>query len=139
MDINVVIILLLMILVSGITIISTLLIMIIERTNMIGILKALGIRDNDLRKMFFLLTAGIIGRGLFWGNLAGIGFVLLQYFTQIIPLEKESYYIAYVPVSLNITHILLINAGTFIICLLMVMVPGFIIGKITPVKAIRYR
>jgi lipoprotein-releasing system permease protein len=139
MDINVVIILLLMILVSGITIISTLLIMIIERTNMIGILKALGIKDNDLRKMFFLLTAGIVGRGLFWGNVAGIGFVLLQYFTQIIPLEKESYYIAYVPVSINLTHILLINAGTFIICLLMVMIPGFIIGKITPVKAIRYR
>lgn len=139
MDINVVIILVLMILVAGITIISTLLIMILERTNMIGILKALGIKDNDLRTMFIYLTAGIIGRGLLWGNVAGIGIMLLQYFTNIIPLDKESYYMAYVPVSLNIGHILLVNAGTFIICLLMVLIPGYIIGKITPVKAIRYR
>lgn len=139
MDINVVIILVLMILVAGITIISTLLIMILERTNMIGILKALGIKDNDLRTMFVYLTAGIIGRGLLWGNVAGIGIMLLQYFTHVIPLDKESYYMAYVPVSLNIGHILMVNAGTFIICLLMVLIPGYIIGKITPVKAIRYR
>jgi lipoprotein-releasing system permease protein len=139
MDINVVIILLLMILVAGITIISTLLIMILERTNMIGILKALGTRDSDLRKMFLYLTAGIIGRGLLWGNLAGIGILVLQYYTHFIPLDKESYYIAYVPVSLNIGHILLINVGTLLLCLAMVMIPGYIIGKITPVKAIRYQ
>jgi lipoprotein-releasing system permease protein len=139
MDINVVIILVLMILVAGITIISTLLIMILERTSMIGTLKALGIRNRELRQLFLYLTTGIIGRGLLWGNLAGIGITLIQYFTHIIPLEKESYYIAYVPVSLNIMHILLINAGTFIICLLMVLIPGYIIGKITPVKAIRYQ
>jgi len=139
MDINVVIILLLMILVAGITIISTLLIMILERTNMIGILKALGTRDRDLRKMFLLLTAGIIGRGLLWGNIVGIGILVLQYYTHIIPLEKESYYISYVPVSLNIGHLLLINAGTFLLCLAMVLIPGYIIGKITPVKAIRYQ
>jgi lipoprotein-releasing system permease protein len=139
MDINVVVILLLMILVAGITIISTLLIMILERTNMIGILKALGIKNKDLRKLFLYLTTGIIGRGLIWGNIAGTGILLLQYFTHFIPLEKESYYISYVPVSLNVTHILLINAGTFAICLLMVLIPGYIIGKITPVKAIQYR
>jgi lipoprotein-releasing system permease protein len=138
MDINVVIILVLMILVAGITIISTLLIMILERTSMIGTLKALGIRNRDLRQLFLYLTTGIIGRGLLWGNVAGIGIILIQYYTHIIPLEKESYYIAYVPVSINIMHILLINAGTFIICLLMVLIPGYIIGKITPVKAIRY-
>lgn len=139
MDINVVVILVLMILVAGITIISTLLIMILERTNMIGILKALGIKNNDLRRLFLYLTARIIGRGLLWGNLAGIGFILVQYFTHLIPLDKESYYIGYVPVSLNFTHLLMINAGTFIICLLMVLIPGYIIGKITPVKAIRFR
>ena len=139
MDINVVIILVLMILVAGITIISTLLILILERTNMIGVLKALGLKDNDLRKLFIYLTARIILIGMFWGNLVGIGFGLLQYYTRIIPLAEESYYIAYVPVALNLTHILLINAGTFIISVLMVMVPGYVIGKISPVKAIRYQ
>ena len=139
MDLNVVVILVLMILVAGITIISTLLIMILERTNMIGILKALGIKNNDLRKLFLYLTAGIIGKGLLWGNIAGVGIVLFQNFTHIIPLEKESYYISYVPVSINFAHILLINAGTFTICLLIVLIPGYIIGKITPVRAIQYR
>jgi lipoprotein-releasing system permease protein len=139
MDINVIVILLLMILVAGITIISTLLIMILERTNMIGILKALGIKNKDLRELFLYLTTGIIGRGLLWGNIAGIGTILLQYFTHFIPLEKESYYLSYVPVSLNFMHILIINGGTFVICLLMVLIPGYIIGKITPVKAIQYR
>lgn len=139
MDINVVIILILMILVAGITIISTLLIMILERTNMIGILKALGIRDNDLRKLFVYLTARIIARGLLWGNIAGIGIALVQDWTKILPLDEESYYISYVPVSLNISYILLINAGTFLVCLVMVLIPGYIIGRITPVKAIRFR
>jgi lipoprotein-releasing system permease protein len=139
MDINVVIILVLMILVAGITIVSTLLIMILERTNMIGILKALGIKDNDLRKLFLHLTARIIARGLLWGNIIGISIALIQHWTKILPLDEESYYISFVPVSLNISHILLINAGTFLICLVMVLIPGYIIGRITPVKAIRYR
>jgi lipoprotein-releasing system permease protein len=139
MDINVVIILVLMILVSGITIISTLLILILERTNMIGILKALGIKDSELRKMFLYLTARIILKGMFWGNLFGLGIGLLQHYTKIIPLDEESYYMAYVPVALNITHILMINAATFILCLVMVLVPGYIIGRISPVKAIRYQ
>ena len=139
MDINVVIILVLMILVAGITIISTLLIMILERTNMIGILKALGIKNSELRRLFVYLTARIIARGLFWGNVIGIGIALIQDWTKVIPLEKESYYISYVPVILNISHILLINAGTFAVCLVMVLIPGYIIGKITPVKAIRFR
>jgi lipoprotein-releasing system permease protein len=139
MDINVVIILVLMILVAGITIISTLLIMILERTNMIGILKSLGIKNNDLRKLFLYLTARIIAMGLLWGNLIGIGVALIQDYTKILPLDEESYYISYVPISLNITDILLINAVTFILCLVMVLIPGYIIGKITPVKAIQYR
>jgi lipoprotein-releasing system permease protein len=139
MDINVVIILVLMILVAGITIISTLLIMILERTNMIGILKALGIKNDDLRKLFLHLTARIIARGLLWGNIAGIGIALIQDWTKILPLDEESYYISFVPVSLNIWHILMINAGTFLVCLIMVLIPGYIIGRITPVKAIRFR
>ena len=139
MDINVVIILVLMILVAGITIISTLLILILERTNMIGILKALGIKDNDLRKLFLYLTARIILKGMIWGNLFGIGIGLLQHYFRIIPLDEESYYISYVPIALNLSHILLINAMTFLLCLVMVLIPGYIIGKISPVKAIRYQ
>jgi lipoprotein-releasing system permease protein len=113
--------------------------MILERTNMIGILKALGIRDKDLRKLFVNLTARIIARGLLWGNIAGIGIALLQHWTKILPLDEESYYISFVPISLNVMHILLINAGTFLVCLLMVLIPGYIIGRITPVKAIGFR
>jgi lipoprotein-releasing system permease protein len=139
MDINVVIILVLMIVVAGITIISTLLIMIIERTSMIGVLKALGIRNKELRKIFLYLTARIIIIGMLWGNLAGIGMALIQKYTGLIPLDEASYYISYVPIALTITHILLVNGVTFIICLLMVLIPGYIIGRITPVKAIRYR
>ncbi|HNQ83696.1 MAG TPA: ABC transporter permease [Bacteroidales bacterium] len=139
MDINVVIILVLMILVAGITIISTLRILILERTSMIGILKALGTKDRDLRKMFIFLTGRIIARGLIWGNLAGVGIGLLQYYFRIIPLDQESYYMAYVPVSLILWQILLINLVTVVTCLVMVLIPGYIIGRITPVKAIRYR
>jgi lipoprotein-releasing system permease protein len=139
MDINVVIILVLMILVAGITIISTLLILILERTNMIGILKALGIKSSELRRIFLYLTSRIILTGMVWGNLIGIGAGLIQEYTRLIPLDEESYYISYVPVALDPLHILAINAGTFIVCLLMVLIPGIIIGKISPVKAIRYQ
>lgn len=139
MDINVVIILVLMILVAGITMISTLLIMILERTNMIGTLKAMGIKDRELRKIFFFLTARIILKGMLWGNIAGLGLIVFQYYTKLIPLDEESYYMSYVPVSLNLINVLMVNAATFAICLLVVLIPGYIIGRITPVKAIRYR
>jgi lipoprotein-releasing system permease protein len=138
MDINVVIILALMIAVAGITIISTLLILVLERTAMIGTLKALGMKNNDIRKLFLFVSARIILTGLLLGNLAGIGFCLLQLYTRIIPLDQESYYISYVPVQLEIWHILLLNAGTFAVSILMVLIPGIIIGRISPVRAIRF-
>ena len=137
MDINVVIILVLMIAVAGITIVSTLLILVLERTTMIGTLKALGMRNNEIRKLFIYVTARIILLGMLIGNIIGIGLGLFQHYSKIIPLDQESYYISYVPVHLNLWHILLLNAGTFAISLLMVMLPGYIIGKISPVKAIR--
>jgi len=138
MDINVVVILIMMILVAGITVISTLLILILERTSMIGTLKALGMKNPDLRKLFFYLSSRIIIKGMIWGNLIGLGIILLQYYTQLIPLDQESYYVSYVPVSLNIAHILLINAGTLTACLMIIMIPGYVIRRITPVKAIRF-
>jgi len=138
MDINVVVILVMMIMVAGITVISTLLILILEKTSMIGTLKALGMRNTELRKLFFYLSSRIIIKGMIWGNLIGLGIILLQYYIRFIPLDQESYYVSYVPVSLNIAHILLINTGTLIACLLIIIIPGYIIRRITPVKAIRF-
>lgn len=137
-DMNVIIILVLMVLVAGITMISTLLILILERTNMIGILKALGSQNRSVRKIFMYNAVYIIGKGLLWGNIAGIGICFLQLKFGIIGLPQESYYVSVVPINLNFLHILYLNAGSLIICFLMLIIPSYIITKITPVKAIRY-
>lgn len=137
-DKNVFIIIALMILVSGITMISTLLILILERTNMIGILKALGARDISVRRIFLYNAAYIIGTGLLWGNVLGIGLCVLQEYFGLIELNQESYYVSVVPVHLSIVNITLLNIGTMIVCLAMLVVPSYIITKITPVKAIRF-
>jgi len=137
-DINVLIILILMILVAGITMISTLLILILERTNMIGILKALGMRNKNIRKIFLYNAIYIIGLGLFWGNLAGVTLCLIQLKFGIITLPQETYYVSVVPVNLDILNIVLLNTGTLIVCLLMLLLPSFIITRVSPVKAIRF-
>jgi lipoprotein-releasing system permease protein len=137
-DINVKIILILMILVAGINMTATLLIIILERTRTIGILKALGMKDFTIQKIFLYNAAFIIGKGLFWGNLFGLGISYLQYEFNIIKLDEASYYIKSVPIDLSILSILLLNAGTLIACLLMLLIPSFIISRITPVKAIRF-
>ncbi len=137
-DMNVIIILLLMLLVSGITMISTLLILILDRTYMIGVLKALGTRDSGIRKIFLYNAIYIIGRGLLWGNIFAIALCLLQYHFGIISLNQESYYVSVVPINLNILHIVVINLGTLLICTLMLIIPSYIITKISPVKAIRF-
>ncbi|MCX6251520.1 MAG: FtsX-like permease family protein [Bacteroidetes bacterium] len=137
-DINVVIILVLMILVAGITMISTLLIIILERTNMIGVLKALGMSNLGVRKIFLYNAAYIIGIGLFWGNVIGLILSLLQQKYGIITLPQESYYVPVVPVNLDILNICLLNIASLIICFVMLIVPSFIITRISPVKAIRF-
>jgi lipoprotein-releasing system permease protein len=137
-DMNVVVIIALMVLVAGITMISTLLILILEKTNMIGLLKAFGAQNVSIRKVFIYNAIYIIGKGLFWGNLIGIGLCLLQLKTGIIKLNQESYYISQVPINFQISHLLIINTGTLIICTLMLIVPTFIITKISPLKAIRF-
>ena len=137
-DINVLIILILMILVSGITMISVLLILILERTNMIGILKALGMSNGGIRRVFLLNAAYIIGQGLFWGNLVGATLCILQQKYGIITLPQESYYVSVVPVNLDSMNILLLNAGTLIVCLAMLLLPSFVTSRISPVRAIRY-
>jgi lipoprotein-releasing system permease protein len=137
-DINVIIIILLMLIVAGFNMISGLLILILEKTNMIGVLKSLGAEDNTIRRVFLYQAAYLIGKGLFWGNLIGIGLAYLQLRTSAISLDPSSYYIKTVPVNLELSHILLLNAGTMAAIILMLLVPTQLISRITPVKAIRY-
>jgi lipoprotein-releasing system permease protein len=137
-DMNVIIILVLMVAVAVINMISTLLILILEKTNMIGVLKALGTRNISVGKIFLYNAAFIIGRGLLFGNLVGIGLALLQYHFHFISLDQESYYVTFVPVHLELLHLIVLNLGTLIICLLFLMIPSYEITKISPVKAIRW-
>jgi len=137
-DINVIIIILLMLIVAGFNMISGLLILILEKTNMIGVLKSLGADDKTIRRTFLYQAAYLIGKGLFWGNLIGIGLAYIQLKTGIITLDPSSYYIKTVPVNLELIHILLLNAGTMAAIILMLLVPSQLISRITPVKAIRY-
>jgi lipoprotein-releasing system permease protein len=137
-DINVIIIIVLMLVVAGFNMISGLLILILEKTNMIGILKALGSQDITIRRVFLYQAAYLIGKGLLWGNLVGIGLAFLQLQTGFVTLDPSSYYIKTVPVNLELTHILLLNAGSMAAILFMLLVPTKLISRITPVKAIRY-
>jgi lipoprotein-releasing system permease protein len=137
-DINVLIIIILMLVVAGFNMISGLLILILEKTNMIGILKALGSNDTTIRKVFIYQATYLIAKGLFWGNLTGIGLALIQLKTRIITLDPSSYYITAVPINLNLLHILMLNAGTVIVIIFILLIPSQLISRITPVKAIRY-
>jgi lipoprotein-releasing system permease protein len=137
-DINVIIIIFLMLVVAGFNMISGLLILILEKTNMIGILKALGSEDVTIRRVFLYQAAYLIGKGLLWGNLIGIGIAFIQLKTGLVTLDPSSYYIKTVPVNLDLIHILILNAGTMAAILVMLLVPSNLISRITPVKAIRY-
>jgi len=137
-DLNVIIIILLMLVVAGFNMISGLLILILEKTNMIGILKALGSDDSTIRRVFLYQAAYLIGKGLLWGNIIGIGIAFLQLKTGIITLDPSSYYIKTVPVNLDLIHVILLNAGTMTAIVIMLLVPSQLISRITPVKAIKY-
>jgi len=137
-DMNVYIIIALMVLVAGITMISTLLILILEKTNMIGILKALGTKNISVRIIFIANAVYIIGLGMIWGNLLALGLSVLQLKTGLFTLNQESYYVSEVPVNFQLIHYIIINAGTLFVCTLMLLIPTFIITKISPVKAIRF-
>lgn len=138
LDTNAWVILILMILVAGMNMISGLLVIILEKTNMIGILKSLGAKNLSIRKIFLYNAAFIVGYGLLWGNLLGIGICALQYWFKIVPLNPESYFIGYVPINLQLTHILLLNIGTMIITVAMLIIPSIIITKINPAQAIKF-
>ena len=138
LDNNVILIIIIMVLVAGINMITALLVLILERTKMIGILKSLGSDNWSIRKIFLYNASHIIFRGLFWGNLIGIMLLLIQKYFGIITLDPESYNVRKVPVYINLGYIVMLNLGTLFLCLLMLLIPSYIITKISPVKAIKF-
>ena len=138
LDINVVVIIILMLTVAGFTMISGLLIIILERTNMIGILKALGESNANIRKIFLYVSFFLISKGMLWGNIIGIALCLLQSRFNIVSLDPETYYLNSVPIDLNITAWLLLNIGTLIVSMFMMLAPSYLITKIAPAKSIRF-
>lgn len=138
LDINVWIILALMICVAGFTMISGLLIIILERTQMIGILKALGAANTTVRKTFLWFAVFIIGRGLLWGNIVGIGLVQLQMYTGIVTLDPSTYYVSTAPMELDVLLLVLINISTLLISVFVLIAPSYLIAHIHPAKSMRY-
>ena len=137
-DVNAIIIITLMVLVAAINMISALLILILERTNMVGVLKALGLSNTNVRRIFFHVSIQLLLKGLLIGNIIGVGFCWLQLQFKFATLNPQTYYLDFVPINLSLTHIVLINVGTAITCILMMFFPTLILNKITPMKAIRF-
>ncbi|MFT5078019.1 MAG: lipoprotein-releasing system permease protein [Planctomycetota bacterium] len=137
-DFNTYLIIGIMILVAGINMITALLVLILERTKMIGILKAMGSNDWSVRKIFMYNAMYLIGVGLFWGNVIGLGLLLIQKYFKVIKLPPETYYVSEAPIYLDASYVILLNVGTFLLCALMLLIPTYIISKISPVKAIRF-
>lgn len=127
-----------MILVAGINMITALLVLILERTTMIGVLKALGSSNWTIRKVFLYNASYLIGLGLLWGNIIGLGLLFAQKYFKLFPLNPDTYYVSEAPVYISWDYILILNIGTFVACLLMLLIPSIIISKISPVKAIRF-
>jgi lipoprotein-releasing system permease protein len=127
-----------MILVAGINMITALLVLILERTQMIGILKALGSNNWSIRKLFLYNASYLILLGLFWGNLIGLSLLFAQKYFKLFPLDPAIYYVSEAPVYINFTYIIALNICTLLLCLIMLLVPSYIITKISPVKAIRF-
>lgn len=135
---NVWIILTLMLLVAGFNMISSLMILILERTQMIGLLTSLGAYSVSIRKIFIYQSGFLMLKGLFWGNLIGVGICWLQHTFHIIKLDPSLYFINSVPINFNILHILALNVGTLITSMLILVFPSMIISKISPTTTLRY-
>lgn len=137
-NMNVRVILILILIVGAINMITALFILILEQSQLIGTLKALGSQNWHIRKVFIYHSLYLILRGMFWGNLIGLTICWIQKQFQILELDKSTYYMSYVPIDINIAHILALNIGTFIVCWLMLIIPSYLISKINPIKAIRF-
>lgn len=138
LDVDIWVILVLMMGVAGFTMISGLLILIIERAAMIGTLKSLGANNGIIRRVFLWLSVFIIGRGMLWGNVIGLGFCLLQYYTGLLTLDAETYYMDAVPIAFNIKYLILLNAGTLLASVLILLGPSYLIARIRPADAMRF-
>ena len=138
LDLNVWIILALMLRVAGFTMISGLLIMILERTSMIGLLKALGARNATVRKTFLWFAVFIIGRGMLIGNVIGIGLILIQMFTGMVKLDAATYYVDTVPVEFSLPAILLLNVATLLVCVFVLVAPSYLASRVHPARSMRY-
>jgi len=138
LNMNVWVILILMLTVAGFSIISGLLILILEKTNMIGILKAMGAKNWSIRKVFLYQACFLVGKGMFWGNVLGITICLLQKYLHIIHLDPATYYVNTVPINLSILSLIALNLLTGIFSLLILLVPSHMIAKISPAKSIRF-
>jgi len=136
---NELIILALMILVAVINMITTLLILILDRTNMIGLLKALGSTNSSVGKLFLYYALVIVGTGLVIGNLVGLGICFIQQHYHIIKLPQESYYISYAPISIIWSWVAGVDIGTVLVCLVLLILPSRLAGRITPVRALRFK
>jgi lipoprotein-releasing system permease protein len=137
-DVNIALIVVIMIIIAGINMITALLVLILEQTQLVGILKALGAQNTSIRKIFLYNATYLIIKGLFWGNLIGITLLLIQKYGKIISLNPDTYYVTHAPVYIDWTYLLGINLGTILICFLMLILPSYIITKISPVKAIKF-
>ena len=138
LDMNVWVIIILMVLVAGFNMISGLLVLILERSTMIGVLKAMGSPNWSIRKVFLYLSAFLTTRGVIWGNIIGVSVVLIQLGLKIIKLNPETYYVDFVPVNFSILHILLLNLGSITITTVMMIIPSYLVSKISPDKSIRF-
>ncbi len=137
-DFNILVILIIMIGVATINMVVALLVLILERTQLIGMLKALGANNWSVRKIFLYNAAHLISRGLLWGNGIAILLLVFQKKFEIIKLNPESYYVSSAPVDINLLHILLLNVGTILICVLVLLIPSYLITKISPIKALKF-
>jgi lipoprotein-releasing system permease protein len=138
LDMNVWVILILIAVVAGFNMISGLLVLILERSNMIGVLKALGSPDWSIRKVFLYLSVFLTSRGLIWGNIIGVGLILIQYYFEIFRLDPTMYYVDFVPINFSLLHIILLNIGTIAATTLMLVIPSYVVSKISPEKTIRF-
>lgn len=137
-DGNIIIIIVIMIIVAGINMITALLVLILERTQLIGVLKTLGSNSWSIRKIFLYNASYIIGRGLLIGNVVGLSLLFLQHQFQWITLDAKNYYVHVAPVYITFYHVLFLNLGTLVLCVLMMLIPSIIITKITPAKSVKF-
>ncbi|MEZ4787050.1 MAG: FtsX-like permease family protein [Flavobacterium haoranii] len=137
-DFNIIVILIVMIVVATINMVVALLVLILERTQMIGILKALGATNWSVRKVFLYNAFHLIARGLLWGNVVALLLLVIQKYFEVIKLNPQNYYVNVAPVYIDVPYIIVLNIGTILICLLVLIIPSYIITKISPVKVIRF-